>query len=199
MSTFDFCSTFFLFFFSFFLLLFIFHEWIFHEMFKMSSTSQFPKIYDALLKPNLKTSLKQFFKGVVHEQPRYTIVWFVWGVHYCFQLLSWGHDFFVFLIAFSFYFLFSMIDILKFSEMFKMPSKEKKKYTIVWFVWGYTIVSSCFPEVMIFFPSFPLPFPLLYFSFNYLITFLVSFIWNSLEIFRNAQFPKIYDALLKPN
>ena len=30
--------------------------------------------------------------------------------------------------------------------------------------------------VMIFFPSFPLPFPLLYFSFNYLITFLVSFI-----------------------
>ena len=31
-----------------------------------------------------------------------------------------------------------------------------------------------------FFQSFPLPFPLLkFFSFNYLITFLVSFIWNS--------------------
>ena len=47
---------------------------------------------------------------------------------------------------------------------------------------GYTIVSSCFPEVMIFwfFQPFPLPFPLLkFFSFNYLITFLVSFIWNS--------------------
>ena len=54
---------------------------------------------------------------------RYTIVWFVWGAHYCVQLLSWGHD---------------------------------------WL---------CFQ-------SFPLPFPLL-FSFNYFITFLVSFIWNS--------------------
>ena len=47
---------------------------------------------------------------------------------------------------------------------------------------GYTIVSSCFPEVMIFwfFQSFPLPFPLLakVFSFQ-LISFLVSFIWNS--------------------
>ena len=57
---------------------------------------------------------------------RYTIVWFVWRVHYCVQLLSWGHDF------------------------------------------------------LFFFQSFPLPFPLLkFFSFNYLITFLVSFIWNS--------------------
>ena len=37
------------------------------------------------------------------------------------------------------------------------------------------------PEVIIFwfFQSFPLPFPLLFFSFNYLITFLVSFIWSS--------------------
>ena len=33
----------------------------------------------------------------------------------------------------------------------------------------------------------------------YLITFLVSFIWKTFEILRNAQFPKIYDALLKPN
>ena len=57
---------------------------------------------------------------------RYKIVWFVWRVHYCVQLLSWGHDFFVF------------------------------------------------------FQSFPLPFPLLakVFSFQ-LISFLVSFIWNS--------------------
>ena len=78
-----------------------------------------------LIKTHLKTSLKQFFKGVAHEQPWYTIVWFVWRVHYCVLLL---------------------------------------------------------PEVMIFwfFQSFPLPFPLLkFFSFNYLITFLVSFIWNS--------------------
>ena len=79
-----------------------------------------------LIKTQLKTSLKQFFKGVVHEQPWYRIVWFVWRVHYCVQLLSWGHDF------------------------------------------------------VIFFQSFPLPFPLLakVFSFQ-LISFLVSFIWNS--------------------
>ena len=80
-----------------------------------------------LIKTQLKTSLKQSFKGVVHEQPWYTIVWFVWRVHYCVQLL---------------------------------------------------------PEVIlfffVFFQSFPLPFPLLkFFSFNYLVTFLVSFIWNS--------------------
>ena len=36
------------------------------------------------------------------------------------------------------------------------------------------------PEVIFFLQSFPLPFPLLkFFVFNYLITFLVSFIWNS--------------------
>ena len=52
----------------------------------------------------------------------------------------------------------------------------------MWFVWGYTIVSCCFLRSWFFwfFQSFPLPFPLLKFcSFNYLITFLVSFIWNS--------------------
>ena len=55
---------------------------------------------------------------------RYTIVWFVWGVHYCVQLLSWGHDWLFFsIISFTFSFTF--------------------------------------------------------FSFNYFITFLVSFIWNS--------------------
>ena len=29
---------------------------------------------------------------------RYTIVWFVWRVHYCVLLLSWGHDFLIFSI-----------------------------------------------------------------------------------------------------
>ena len=90
----------------------------------MLRNAQFPKIYDALLKPNLKTSLKQFFKGVVHEQPWYIIVWFVWRVHYCVQLLSWGHDFLIF--------------------------------SIISFTFSFAI-----------------------FSFNYLVTFLVSFIWNS--------------------
>ena len=56
---------------------------------------------------------------------RYTIVWFVWRVRYCVQLLSWGHDFLIFSII-SFTFSFAKV-----------------------------------------------------FSFNYLITFLVSFIWNS--------------------
>ena len=37
--------------------------------------------------PPKKTSPKHFFKGVVHEQPWSTIVWFVWGVHYCVQML----------------------------------------------------------------------------------------------------------------
>ena len=78
-----------------------------------------------LIKTQLKTSLKQFFKGVVHEQPWYIIVWFVWRVHYCVQLLSWGHDFLIFSII-SFTFSFAKV-----------------------------------------------------FSFNYLITFLVFFIWNS--------------------
>ena len=73
----------------------------------------------------MKTSLKQFFKGVVHEQPWYIIVWFVWRVHYCVQLLSWCHDFLIF-SNISFTFSFAKV-----------------------------------------------------FSFNYLITFLVSFIWNS--------------------
>ena len=31
---------------------------------------------------------------------RYKIVWFVWRVHYCVQLLSWGHDFFDFFQSF---------------------------------------------------------------------------------------------------
>ena len=58
-----------------------------------------------LIKTQLKTSLKQFFKGVVLEQPWYIIVWFVWRVHYCVQLLSWGHDFLFFsIISFTFSF-----------------------------------------------------------------------------------------------
>ena len=50
----------------------------------------FQKIHDASLKPKQKTSTKQFFKGVVHEQPWSTIVCVVGGftnVSSCF--LSW--------------------------------------------------------------------------------------------------------------
>ena len=77
-------------------------------------------------------------------------------------LRSW---FFCFLIAFSFYFLFSMIDILKFSEMFKMPSKEKKKvhnsvvclrvhYCFQLLSWGhdfFSIISFTFSIALFFF------------------------------------------------
>ena len=71
-----------------------------------SQNDQFPKIYDVLLKSNLKTSLKQFFKGVVHEQPWYTIVWFVWRVHYCVQLLPRVMFFLIFsIISFTFSFV----------------------------------------------------------------------------------------------
>ena len=87
----------------------IFHFFYFLKLF--SFTFYFPWLKFSMCLPQKITS-------------RYTIVWFVWGVHYCVQLLSWGHD---------------------------------------WF----------------FFQSFPLPFPLPFFSFNYFITFLVSFIWNS--------------------
>ena len=40
-----------------------------------------------LIKTQLKNSTQTIFKGVVHEQPWSTIVWFVWGVHYCAQRL----------------------------------------------------------------------------------------------------------------
>ena len=66
---------------------------------------------------------------------------------------------------------------MKFSEIFKMSSTEKniKVHNSVVCLRGTLLCPQDF-GVMIFFPSFPLPFPLLYFSFNYLITFLVSFI-----------------------
>ena len=40
-----------------------------------------------LITTQLKHITQTIFKGVVHEQPWYTIVWFVWGVHYCVLLL----------------------------------------------------------------------------------------------------------------
>ena len=103
--------------------IFLFSQLVF--LFRILRNIQFSKIYDALLKPNYKSSFKQFFKGVVHEQPWYTIVWFVWRVHYCVLLL---------------------------------------------------------PEVMIFltfFNYFLYLFLCYFFSFNYLVIFLVSFVWNS--------------------
>ena len=96
----------------------IFH--FFHFLTLFSFTFYFPSLKFSRCLPQKITS-------------RYTIVWFVWRVHYCVQLLSWGHDFLIFSII-SFTFSFAKV-----------------------------------------------------FSFNYLITFLVSFIWNSQKcpVFQN--------------
>ena len=150
-------------------------------------------------------------------------------VHYCFQLLSWGHDFFPsfplpfpllffsfnYLIPFIVYFTWNSQKCTVSQNMWCLIKTQLKNITATIFQGGSPWATLIHNSVVClgvhycvqllswghdFFQSFPLPFPLLYFSFNYLvITFLVSFIWNSLEIVRNAQFPKIYDALLKPN
>ena len=88
------------------------HFQFFHFLKFFSFTFYFPSLKFSRCLPQKITS-------------RYTVVWFVWRVHYCVLLLSWGHDFLIFSII-SFTFSFANV-----------------------------------------------------FSFNYLITFLVSFIWNS--------------------
>ena len=58
-----------------------------------------------------------------------------------------------------------------------VSAKQKKHewwwYTIVWFVWGYTIVSSCFLRWFCFL-TFPLHFPLLKFVSFYLASFFLE-------------------------
>ena len=113
-----------------------------------------------------------------------TIIFF-WMIKYCqvrgYTIVSWScffvQTFFIFLFfkVFSFTFYFPW---LKFSMC--LPQKITSRYTIVWFVWGvhYCVQLLSWGHDWFFFQSFPLPFPL-FFSFNYFITFLVSFIWNS--------------------
>ena len=105
-------------------------------------------------------------------------------VHYCVQLLP---EVIVFFQPFPFPF-----PLLKFVSLclasFFLESKPKafqrisfsqaKKhewswYTIVWFVWGYTIVSSCFLRLC-FFQPFPFPVPLLKFVSFYLASFFLE-------------------------
>ena len=71
----------------------------------------------------------------------YTIVSLCQDTQLCLGLfLLFKHfSFFSFFKAFSFYFLFSSIEIFQ-----MLPQKITSRYKIVWFVWGYTIVSSCF-------------------------------------------------------
>ena len=97
------------------------HFSFFHFLKRFSFTFYFPSLKFCRCLPQKITS-------------RYTIVWFVWRVHYCVQLLSWGHDFLFFFSKISFTISFAKV-----------------------------------------------------FSFNYLITFLVSFIWYSQKcpVFQN--------------
>ena len=63
-----------------------------------------------------------------------------------------------------------------FQRISSSPAKKKHEwswYTIVWFVWGYTIVSSCFLRFF-FFQPFPFPFPLLKFVSFYLASFFLK-------------------------
>ena len=92
-------------------------------------------IWCLIKNPIKKTSLKQFFKGVVHEQPWYTIVWFVWRVHYCVQLLSWCDFFQAFPLPFPLLKLFSFIVFLWYYYWISME-----------FLWGFHDVSMIFLE-----------------------------------------------------
>ena len=99
----------------------------------------------------------------------------------CFLRLCFFFNHFLFLFLCSNLFPFYLASFFLESKpkafqriLFSQAKKhEWSGYTIVWFVWGYTIVSSCFLRLC-FFQPFPFPFPLLkYFSFIFSI---VSFI-----------------------
>ena len=93
-------------------------------------------------------------------------------VHYCVQLLPDVMCFFnnvlsLFLYSnlFSFYLVSFFLESKPkaFQRISFCHAKKKHEwsgYTIVWFVWGYTIVSSCFLRLF-FFQPFPFPFPLI--------------------------------------
>ena len=110
----------------------------------------------------------------------YTIVSLCQDTQLCLGLfLLFKHfSFFSFFKAFSFNFLFSII------EIFQMPSTENyiQVQNSVVCLEGTLLCPAAFLRSWFFdfFQSFPLPFPLLakVFSFQ-LISFLVSFIWNS--------------------
>ena len=145
---------------------------------------------------------------------RYTIVWFVWRVHYCVLLLPEVMIFWFFpIISFTFSFakVFSFNYLIPFLVSFIWNSQKCTVSQNIWCLiktqlkhitqtifqggspWATLIHNSVvclrvhycvllLPEVMIFLffsiISFTFSFAKV-FSFNYLITFLLSFIWNS--------------------
>ena len=100
------------------------------------------------------------------------------GVHYCVQLLPEVIVFFL------------LLESKSKSIASKLKSIESNLkwiwswYTIVWFVWGYTIVSSCFLRWFCFF-TFPLHFPLLKF-----VSFIFSISFFYLEFSEMLNLPK---------
>ena len=86
---------------------------------------------------------------------------------------------------FSFFMFLSFFLLLFIFHHWNFPGafhrKITSRYTIVWFVWRVHYCVLLLPEVILFFfaiISFTFSFAKV-FSFNYLIIFLVSFIWNS--------------------
>ena len=136
-----------------------------------------------------------------------TIVWIVWGVRYCVQLLP---DVLFQTIPFPFPLLLTFplpFPLLKFFHLlsyFFTWSLEFRNFlsleitlwpTIVWFVWGVRYCVQLLPDVLfqtIPFPfplllTFPLPFPLLKFVFL-LINYFLSFV--HLKFSEMPNFPK---------
>ena len=114
-------------------------------------------------------------------------------VHYCVQLLPEVMFFFqpfpfpFPLLKFVSFYLASFFLESKPKDFQRISFSQAKKhewswYTIVWFVWGYTIVSSCFLRWFCFL-TFPLHFPLLKF-----FIFSISFFY--LEFSEMLNFPK---------
>ena len=141
-----------------------------------------------LIKTPLKNIIQTIFQG---GSPWATLIHnsvVCLGVHYCVQLLP-GVIFFqpvpfpfplLKFVSLLLSFILLGIKNKGFPKDWFQPSKKKKHewsgYTIVWFVWGYTIVSSCFLGLCFFFQPFPFPFPLLeyFLLFSQLFFFYIS-------------------------
>ena len=100
-----------------------------------------------------------------------------------YTIVSWSffvvQTFFIFSFFKVFFRLLFIFHHWKISRC--LPQKITSRYTIVWFVWRVHYCVLLLPEVILFFCNhfLYLFLCLKFFSFNYLIIFLVSFIWNS--------------------
>ena len=136
-----------------------------------------------LIKTQLKNMTQTIFQGgspwatLIHNS-----VVCLEGTLLC-PAASWGYFFFQLfpfpfpLLKFVSFYLASFFLESKPKAFQRISFSQAKKhewswYTIVWFVWGYTIVSSCFLRWFCFL-TFPLHFPLLkLFLFSQLVSFI---------------------------